>query len=359
MSGLRVADFDFDLPPELIAQQPPQQRGQSRMLVMDRASGELQDSQFADFPALLHPDDLLVLNDSRVIPARLYARRTLRREREKPTGRIEVMLTEPAGDNLWRALVRPGRKVAIGERLVFLLPTARCARSRSPRARTVRRPAARSSPLSTISSPFSIALATCHCRPISIAMTRTLIASDTRPFSPERDRWRRPPPACTLPAGARQDLRRGARNRPRNAARGLGTFAPLRVDNVDDVKLHRERYTMPLRRRCHRIALAVKTLESSPSAPPWFVPLKRQPRAAGRTPQRSLRRDGYLHFSRIRISDRRRPAHQFSSASVEPPDAGQRICRAGTYIGSLPACDTRLAIVFQLWRLHVSGLICI
>ena len=122
MSGLRVADFDFDLPPELIAQQPPEQRGQSRMLVMDRATGELRDSSVRRFPSLLHPGDLLVLNDSRVIPARLYARRTLRREREKPTGRIEVMLTEPAGENLWRALVRPGRKVAIGERLVFPAP---------------------------------------------------------------------------------------------------------------------------------------------------------------------------------------------------------------------------------------------
>ena len=74
---------------------------------------------FAELPSLLRAGDLLVLNDSRVIPARLYARRTLRREKEKPTGRIEVMLTEPAGDNRWHALVRPGRKVAIGEILVF------------------------------------------------------------------------------------------------------------------------------------------------------------------------------------------------------------------------------------------------
>ena len=74
---------------------------------------------FADLPSFLRAGDLLVLNDSRVIPARLYARRTLRREKEKPTGRIEVMLTEPAGENQWRALVRPGRKVAIGEILVF------------------------------------------------------------------------------------------------------------------------------------------------------------------------------------------------------------------------------------------------
>src|SRR4051812_33266257 len=122
MSDLLVTDFDYELPEELIAQEPPAQRGTSRMLVMDRATGALRDSQFIEFPSLLREGDLLVLNDSRVIPARLYARRTLRREKEKPTGRIEVMLTEPAGENRWRALVRPGRKVAIGERLVFPAP---------------------------------------------------------------------------------------------------------------------------------------------------------------------------------------------------------------------------------------------
>ena len=85
-AGLRVDDFDFELPAELIAQQPPAERGQSRMLVMDRATGALQDARFADLASLLKPGDLLVLNESRVIPARLYAMRTLRREREKPTG---------------------------------------------------------------------------------------------------------------------------------------------------------------------------------------------------------------------------------------------------------------------------------
>jgi S-adenosylmethionine:tRNA ribosyltransferase-isomerase len=106
-SALRVADFDFDLPAELIAQQPPVERGQSRMLVMDRATGAVRDAKFTELPSLLQPGDLLVLNESRVIPARLYARRTLCRDREQPTGQIEVMLTSPAGDNLWRALVKP------------------------------------------------------------------------------------------------------------------------------------------------------------------------------------------------------------------------------------------------------------
>ena len=66
--GLRVSDFAFDLPPELIAQQPPAERGLSRMLVMDRATGALRDSTFAEFPSLLNPGDLLVLNETRVIP---------------------------------------------------------------------------------------------------------------------------------------------------------------------------------------------------------------------------------------------------------------------------------------------------
>src|ERR1700743_1079983 len=122
MSNLRISDFDFHLPPELIAQQPPELRGASRMLVMNRKTGALSDQLFADLPSLLQPGDLLILNDSRVIPARLYAYRTTIREREAPTGRIEVMLTEPQGENSWRALVKPGRKVAIGEILAFPAP---------------------------------------------------------------------------------------------------------------------------------------------------------------------------------------------------------------------------------------------
>src|ERR1700680_293976 len=69
-ADLRVSDFDFDLPEELIAQQPPAERGQSRMLVMDRSTGTLREYNFTEFPSLLNPGDLLVLNDSRVIPAR-------------------------------------------------------------------------------------------------------------------------------------------------------------------------------------------------------------------------------------------------------------------------------------------------
>ena len=113
--SLRVADFDFHLPEELIAQAPPAVRGQDRMMMVDRASGAVRDGRFADFPSQLKAGDLLVLNDTRVIPARLFARRTVVREREVPTGRIEVLLTEPVasteGELLWRALLRSGQRL--------------------------------------------------------------------------------------------------------------------------------------------------------------------------------------------------------------------------------------------------------
>ncbi|MBL8250192.1 MAG: S-adenosylmethionine:tRNA ribosyltransferase-isomerase, partial [Candidatus Competibacter sp.] len=82
---LRRQDFRFDLPAELIAQQPPARRGDSRLLVLDGASGALEDRRFTDLPALLQPGDLLVFNDTRVIPARL-------RGRKSSGGRVEVLV---------------------------------------------------------------------------------------------------------------------------------------------------------------------------------------------------------------------------------------------------------------------------
>jgi len=247
MSGLRVADFDFDLPSELIAQQPPPERGQSRMLVVNRATGELRDSQFTEFLSLLHPGDLLVLNDSRVIPARLYARRTLRREREKPTGRIEVMLTELAGENLWHALVRPGRKVAIGERLVFPAPDGTIALE----AEVLERGQFGDRLLEFApSDDFFAILDRIGHMPLPPYIHRDDADADRERyqtvFSQERGSAAAPtaglhftPPMLDKISAEGVEVARVTLHV------GLGTFAPLRVDKVDDVKLHRERYTLP------------------------------------------------------------------------------------------------------------------
>jgi S-adenosylmethionine:tRNA ribosyltransferase-isomerase len=118
-----VSDFGYELPEELIAQRPPEVRGSSRMLALDRRSGEFADRQFAELPSLLRAGDLLVLNDSRVIPARLYARRAGLATQEKspaPSGLVEVLLTTRlVGENEWSALIKPAKKVQVGETLVF------------------------------------------------------------------------------------------------------------------------------------------------------------------------------------------------------------------------------------------------
>ena len=118
-----VRDYDFDLPPELIAQEPPAERSGARMLTLDRRSRALSDAHFRDLPRLLRRGDLLVLNDSRVLPARLFARRLqMRSQAGQSPAKIEVLLTEETAPGEWTALVRPGKKVRRGERLVF--PTA-------------------------------------------------------------------------------------------------------------------------------------------------------------------------------------------------------------------------------------------
>jgi S-adenosylmethionine:tRNA ribosyltransferase-isomerase len=124
-----VSEFDFHLPRELIAQEPLADRAASRMLVLNRHAGEFHDESFRNFPEHLKPGDVLVLNNSRVFPARLFGHRSGRRaqllsprnpaSREFLRGTVEVLLTRQLGGNEWEALVRPGRKLGVGEVLSF------------------------------------------------------------------------------------------------------------------------------------------------------------------------------------------------------------------------------------------------
>src|SRR5271168_4826914 len=121
ISRVLVSDFDYELPEELIAQEPPAERAGARMLALDRATGVYEDRMFRDFPDLLHEGDLLVLNDSRVIPARLYAHRAGLHTQtgHYTTGRVQILLTEQISEWEWRVLARPGRKALTGETLIF------------------------------------------------------------------------------------------------------------------------------------------------------------------------------------------------------------------------------------------------
>ena len=107
---MKASELDYDLPPELIAQRPLERRDDSRLLVADRASGEVRHRSFRDLGDELPEGALLVVNDTRVIPARLRVRR-------ETGGEAEVLLLEPAGDGLWEALARPTRRLRPGMRL--------------------------------------------------------------------------------------------------------------------------------------------------------------------------------------------------------------------------------------------------
>lgn len=113
---MRTDDFDYTLPPEFIAQAPAEPRDRSRLMVLDRPSGTWRHSYFYELPGWLRPGDVLVFNDTRVIPARLYGR--------KDTGaKLEILLLQRLSAHAWQALVKPAKRLAAGSRLRILNPT--------------------------------------------------------------------------------------------------------------------------------------------------------------------------------------------------------------------------------------------
>lgn len=110
---MKVKDFHFDLPPELIAQDPLEDRASSRLMVLDRNTGEVRHRHFHDIAEYLHSGDCLVLNDTRVIPARLYG------VKEDTKAQIEILLLRRRQGDVWETLVKPGRKCKPGTVVVF------------------------------------------------------------------------------------------------------------------------------------------------------------------------------------------------------------------------------------------------
>ena len=105
--------YHFDLPEELIAQRPAERRDGSRLLILHRDTGHVENSRFVDLSDFLRPEDLVVFNNTRVFPARLIGRR------EPGGGQAELLLVSPVGEDTWDALARPGRKIHVGTRLSF------------------------------------------------------------------------------------------------------------------------------------------------------------------------------------------------------------------------------------------------
>jgi S-adenosylmethionine:tRNA ribosyltransferase-isomerase len=248
---VRVTDFHFDLPEELIAQSPPAIRGTSRMLVLARNGGSCRDDFFRNFPGILGPGDLLILNDSRVIPARLYATRAglhTQRNSPDPSSSIEVLLTQQLTTNDWTALVRPSRKVQPGERLLFHavgepepLLVAEILAAGEFGERTMR-----FAPV----SDFGAILNKIGHMPLPPYIHRDDSEED-------RDRYQtvfshEPGSAAAPTAGLHFTTEildsiqeRGVQIETITLHVGLGTFQPVRAEELSEIRLHSERYTLP------------------------------------------------------------------------------------------------------------------
>jgi S-adenosylmethionine:tRNA ribosyltransferase-isomerase len=236
-----VSDFDFELPPELIAQEPPETRGTSRMLTLSRATGAWRDGMFEQLPALLNPGDVLVLNESRVIPARLFARP------RRGEGRIEVLLTEQCGEWEWRALARPARKLPVGEKLVFCSPEGETVLEAEVTGRGgFGECGLRFSPV----QDFFASLDRIGHVPLPPYIHRSDRPGDRERyqtvFAKEKGSVAAPTAGLHFTLDILDRIRaRGVRVCSLTLHVGLGTFQPVRVAEVEEIQLHRERYSLP------------------------------------------------------------------------------------------------------------------
>jgi len=255
-----VSDFHYHLPEELIAQQPLADRAASRLLNVDRSTGRLSDHDFHDFPQLLQPGDLVVFNNTRVFPARLYGRRAgLKSQQISPNnpaardflrGRVEVLLTRQLAPDQgehapyeWECLVRPGRKIGVGEHLFF-------GENDELRAEVVARApfGERSIRFDPVEDFFATVESIGHV-PLPPYIARADASNDRERYQTVYARQRGSIAAPTAglhftPQILSQIKERGIDTAEITLHVGLGTFQPIRVERVEDHKLHSESYSI-------------------------------------------------------------------------------------------------------------------
>jgi S-adenosylmethionine:tRNA ribosyltransferase-isomerase len=264
-----VSEFNYELPAELIAQEPLADRAASRLLRVSRSSGGLHDGRFRDFPVLLRPDDLIVFNNTRVFPARLYGTRSGAKAQAVSSrnpaahdflkGRIEVLLTRQVSQdpNEWECLVRPGRKIGVGERLFFgdgqELEAEVVARGNFGERRLRFTPAV---------DFFALVDRLGHV-PLPPYIDRPDRSGDQERYQTVYARERGSVAAPTAGLHFTTEILERLRNRGIETTEitlhvGLGTFQPVRVDRVEDHRLHREHYEIS-NEAAVKINRAVKT----------------------------------------------------------------------------------------------------
>ncbi len=232
-----TSDFDFDLPAERIAQRPSERRDRSRLLVVERRTGELRHRVFADLVQHLAPGDALVLNETRVFPARLLGRRP-------GGGEAEVLLLHPAseGSGDWTALVRPGAKLKPGRSLEIGAELSVEILDSTPDGERVVR-------LHT-ALPLERALERYGEVPLPPYVRRAASAEDRERYQTVYARERGSVAAPTAGLHFTPELLRGAEEKGVRIARlvlhvGLGTFRPVEAEDPAEHRMHAEWYSVP------------------------------------------------------------------------------------------------------------------
>lgn len=219
--SLRLGDYDYELPPGLIAQRPLERRDAARMMVLHRETQEIEHRQFHDLAQFIAPGDLLVLNDTRVLPARLFS----------DDGAVELLALEKIGPRRWKILVRPGRKIRIGATITLDGAIARVEEILSDGARIVA--------LDKDADLFA-----CGAPPLPPYLRR---GSDAEDVARYQTVFAREPGAIAAPTAGLHFTRDLLGRLPHAFVTlhvGLGTFRPVTSETITAHKMHAERFSI-------------------------------------------------------------------------------------------------------------------
>jgi S-adenosylmethionine:tRNA ribosyltransferase-isomerase len=234
---MKTSEFDYHLPPELIAQQPLADRTASRMMVVNRATGEIRHGVFRNLGRYLHAGDLLVLNDTKVIPARIWSREP----------EVELLLVEKLGANHWSALVKPGKRARVGATLRFEDGvSAVIERETDFGGRTLR-----------FSGDVDAYMTAHGVAPLPPYIKRGPPDANSRELqTADRERYQtvfaREPGAIAAPTAGLHFTKAtlvqlqaaGVKHAFITLHVGVGTFQPVKVENVEEHKMHAEKFSI-------------------------------------------------------------------------------------------------------------------
>ena len=316
---MKTSDFNYELPPELIAQTPIQRRDASRLLVLDKNTGAWQHRHFYDLPEYLRPGDCLILNNSRVLPARLLGHRL------PGGGACEVLLLIDRGQKTWECLVRPGKRMRTGAKLSFGHGelTAEVVEELPGGNRLVR---------FDYEGIFLEVLEKLGKMPLPPYIKEEL--QDQERYQTVYSRVNGSAAAPTAGLHFTQELldrvtAMGVKIGYVTLHVGLGTFRPVKEDEIEGHEMHSEYCIIPQE-------TADLINETRKNGGHHLLPHHRKLGCRGWDHDGQRRVDGYFHLSRLPIQGHGCADHQFPPAGIHPDHAGVRPGGPGAYPGGVP-----------------------